>query len=164
MHLIVLEHEPSSFLGGQELSLLDVCRGLYERGHSISLLYVKSGNLLEQYREFCTHVLNVNSYLIERSTLITSVFNFLTDIWKIYWEIPKTENSIVYCNQHYDTPFGSTLAIVKNISFVCHLRQPPPEKIHRQCVIAMSSVKEFITISNRTKLDWIKSGFRKEKN
>jgi len=33
------------FEGGQELNLLDICRTLSKRGHSITLLYVKEGDL-----------------------------------------------------------------------------------------------------------------------
>ncbi|MEO1446273.1 MAG: glycosyltransferase family 1 protein, partial [Cyanobacteria bacterium J06635_11] len=39
MHIVILENQPSSRRGGQELSLFDVCRELAARGHSITLLY-----------------------------------------------------------------------------------------------------------------------------
>lgn len=163
MHIIVLENEPSSLRGGQELSLLDVCRGLHQRGHTISLIYLREGNLLEQYYEICTSIVNVNSYLIEKNTPIASTFNFLADTWKINSKIPKSKNSIIYCNQHYDTFFGAALALSKSLPLVCHLRLPAPQEFHRQCVIGMKGVKQFITISNQTKIDWIKSGLQEKK-
>jgi hypothetical protein len=82
MHIIALEHHPSSFRGGQELNLLEICRGLSQSGHSISLIYVNEGNLLEQYQEFCTDLVNVDGFKLDRSRL-THIFNFLFDIWKV---------------------------------------------------------------------------------
>jgi glycosyltransferase involved in cell wall biosynthesis len=158
MHLIVLENEPSSLRGGQELSLFEVCRGLAQRGHTISLLYLKEGNLLKQYQEFCTQVVNISSYMLDRST-INQTFNFFTDIWKI----SKGKNSVVYSNRYHDVFFGYILAFFKNIPFVCHLRLPPPDGFGRPHTIGLNGVKQFITISNQTKLDWIKSGFKAEK-
>jgi glycosyltransferase involved in cell wall biosynthesis len=182
MHIIVLENEPSSLRGGQELSLLDVCRGLSQRGHDITLLYLKEGDLLKQYHEFCKHVIKVNSYRIERGgkrKRIISSLKFLGDIWKI----PKTKNSLVYTNSYISCFFGYTLALSKNLHLVCHLRLPPPSArwtndltpyLNRrhikdllwptgQWVFGMKSVNQFITISNQTKCAWTELGFKKEK-
>ena len=62
MRVLVLENEPSSRRGGQELSLLDVCRGLAARGHAIELLYTIDGDLLDEYRGFCRRVDRVTAY------------------------------------------------------------------------------------------------------
>lgn len=182
MHIIVLENEPSSFRGGQELSLLDVCRGLYQHGHSITLLYIKEGNLLQSYQEFCVHIIKVNSYRIERGSRkkrTASIFKFLIDIWKI----PNIKNSIVYSNYYIDCFFGYTLAKYKNIPLVCHLRLPPPAArwtnditpyLKRndvkdlfyppgQWVFGLKGVKRFIAISNQTKSAWVELGFKEEK-
>ena len=56
MRVLVLENEPSSKRGGQELSLLDVCQGLAARGHHIELLHTADGNLLERYRSFSDRI------------------------------------------------------------------------------------------------------------
>lgn len=98
MHIIVLENQPSSRRGGQELILLDVCRGLSHRGHSISLLYLEEGNLLKQYQEFCANIISVNSFLLDRHT-ITNIFTFFADIYKI----PINENSVIYSNRYHST-------------------------------------------------------------
>ncbi|PMB35160.1 hypothetical protein CEN42_07095, partial [Fischerella thermalis CCMEE 5208] len=62
MHFIGLENELSSFRGGQELNMFEICNGLSQRGHNISLIYLKSGNLLEEYRKFCNYLRQINSY------------------------------------------------------------------------------------------------------
>ncbi|MDF5714306.1 MAG: glycosyltransferase family 4 protein [Rhizonema sp. NSF051] len=181
MHIIVLEPYPSSRRGGQELVLLDICRGLAKRGHKIALLYTKEENLLEQYREFCYCVIKVSQFINSQPQHILS---FLADIWKVTRKIPKTENSIVLCNQATDTPFASALALSKNIPLVCYLHYPPvapPSSawmgnkgikrwkyfllgtIHKyQWSFAIKKVKHFITVSNQTKLDWVNSGYQEE--
>lgn len=159
MHVIVLENEPSSFRGGQELSLLDVCRGLSQRGHDITLLYVTSGNLLQQYQEICTNVVSINSYSFDRSKS-SYIFNFIRDIWKI----SAGKNSVVYSNHYKDVFFGCVLGLVRNIPVVCHLRLPPSRRgFRRQVSIGLKGVNSFITISNQTKLDWMKIGLKADK-
>ncbi|GAB1542737.1 hypothetical protein NUACC21_54110 [Scytonema sp. NUACC21] len=181
MHLIVLEQAPSSRLGGQQIALLDICRGLSKRGHSVSLLYTQEDNLLEQYKQFCSHVLKVNRYLINRPQYI---FDFLADIWKVSRNIPFEKNSLVLSNQFHDTPFGSAFASYKNIPLVCYLHLPPPRKklaawrwnmdlkglkdfiafsnLGYQWSVGLKGVKHFITVSNYTKSDWVNSGYSKD--
>lgn len=158
MHIIVLEKEPSSSRGGQELSLLDVCCGLSQRGHSISLLIVKEGDLLKYYQSFCVQIVNVNGYTINWRKPTTSV-NLFTDIWQVV----KRENSVVYVNEYRDSLFGSLLALFKNMPLVCHLRLPPfKEALSIQQTIGVKGIKRFIAISNQTKLDWVNKGFKKD--
>ena len=162
MHIIVLEDEPSSFRGGQELSLLDVCQGLAQRGHSISLLYIEAGDLLAKYQEFCTQIIKVDGYELDRSR-ITHTFNFFADIWQISTNNIQS-HSIVYCNRYNHVLFGSLLAKAKQIPFVCHLRlPPPPNKLGRPHTLGLKWVSQFITISQQTKLDWVQRGLPVEK-
>jgi len=158
LHIIALENEPSSFRGGQELSLLNVCQGLYKRGHTISLLYLKEGNLLEQYQEFCKEVFKIDGYMLDRKRML-KIFKFWGDISKI----PVEENSIVYSNRYHDLFFGYMLSFCKKASLVCHLRLPPPKTFGRPHTIGLKGTKQFITTSMQTKLDWIESGIKEEK-
>lgn len=164
MHIIVLEQEPSSRRGGQEVVLLDVCHGLSQRGHSISLLYTIEGNLLSKYREFCTHVVNVHRFTVYRKPYI---FSFLADILKTNWKIPTSkEGSIVLSNQYQDSLFGRILASSKNIPFVCYLHIPPPKTpstfVEWQWSLGLKGVKQFVAVSSQTKLDWVNSTFKEE--
>jgi glycosyltransferase involved in cell wall biosynthesis len=177
MHIIVLVWEPSSLRGGQEIVLFDVCRGLTQRGHTISLLYTIEGNLFEGYQEFCKHIIKVNKFIISRPE---HILNFFTNIQHISGKILAIENSIVLCNQVTDTPFGYALSLSLNIPLVCYLHYPPIlpswiaesrgikrlkyfflEKIHRiQWRTAFNKVKKFIAVSNQTKFDWVNSGYK----
>lgn len=163
MHVIVLENQPSSLRGGQELSLLDVCKGLAGRGHSISLVYLQAGDLLEQYQSFCDRVIQVNSFILERKKT-NSIFSFITDTWKI----PASKNSVVYSNRYQDIVFGYASACLKQIPLVCHLRLPPPENFSLNGFspthgISLRGVKRYIATSKQTKLDWVKVGVKEKK-
>ncbi len=160
MHIIVIENEASSFRGGQERSLLDVCRGLYNRGHSVSLIYLKEGDLLEHYRDFCSDLLMINSYRLERKKVIQSLKFFLG--YNIY---KKNVPTIVYSNQYHDSFFAYTLALSKNIPFVCHLRLPPPplKTLGIQWSIGMQGATRLIAVSKQTKVDWVNKGFKEDK-
>lgn len=159
MHVIVLANELSSSRGGLELSLFDVCDGLARRGHSISLIYRKEGNLLKQYQDLCNNLVKINYYEINWRN-IKCVLKFLIDIGKI----SANKNSVVYSSQYQDAFFGYTLALSKNVPFVSHLRLPPPDEFERhQWRIGLNGAKQFIAVSNQTKFEWAKSGFKEEK-
>ncbi len=159
MHIIALENHPSSLRGGQELFLLEACRGLARRGHNVSLLYVTEGNLLQEYQKFSTRIVKVDSFSLDRSK-IARIFNFFADAWNT----PTSQSSVVFSNRYHDTLFGSFLALSKNISHVSFLQLPPLEHgFPRPLAIGLKGVKRFIALSNQTKLDWVKSGFNEEK-
>ncbi|AFZ33236.1 glycosyl transferase group 1 [Gloeocapsa sp. PCC 7428] len=159
MHVIVLENQPSSQRGGQELILLDVCRGLAARGHEISLLYLEEGNLIKQYQEFCSHLIKINSFLLDRSTIKHSL-KFFSDIWKV----PICRNSVVYSNRYHDVVFGYLLSLIKQVPFVCYLQLPPHTKnFGRPHTLGLKGVNKFIALSQQTKLDWLDTGLQEEK-
>ncbi len=158
MHIIALDNHPSSFRGGQELNLLEICRGLSQCGHSISLIYVNEGNLLEQYQEFCTDLVNVDGFKLDRSR-ITHTFKFLFDIW----QVSGSKNSVIFCNQYLDGFFGSMLSLFKKIPFVCYLQLAPGKELSRPHAIGLKGVKKFVAVSNQTKLDWVNRGLKEDK-
>jgi glycosyltransferase involved in cell wall biosynthesis len=158
MQIIALEDEPSSSRGGQELNLVEICRGLSQRGHSISLLYVKEGNLLEKYRGFCDRLINVDGYELNRKRM-AHLFNFLLDIQSI----PVRKDSVIFSSRYHDAFFGSTLSLYRNIPLVCYLQLPKTHELSCMHAIGLKGVKQFVAVSNQTKLDWIKGGFEEKK-
>lgn len=159
MHIIVLENQPTSQRGGQEIILLDVCRGLAQCGHKISLIYLEEGNLIEHYQKFCTHLIKVDSFLLDRSTISRS-FNFFADIWRV----PVYEDSVIYSNRYHDVVFGYLLAFIRKIPLVCYLQLPPhTQKFGRPHTVGLKGVDKFIALSQQTKLDWIDIGLKQQK-
>ncbi|MBI4783350.1 MAG: glycosyltransferase family 4 protein [Oscillatoriophycideae cyanobacterium NC_groundwater_1537_Pr4_S-0.65um_50_18] len=159
MHLIVLENEPSSYRGGQELSLIDICQGLHRRGHRISLLYKKSGDLLQHYQSFCSDITCVDEYKLKAKNLL----RFVSSLHQTAQAITTESQSLVYCNQYQESFFGYGLACLKAIPFVCHLRLPPPTTLGIQSRLGLWGAKQLIAISQQTQQDWIAAGFSHQK-
>ncbi|WP_315786867.1 glycosyltransferase family 4 protein [Fischerella sp. JS2] len=160
MHLIVLENEPSSCRGGQELSLFEVCRALSERGHKISLIYIQEGNLLEGYQAFCDQILKINRYVFDRRKT-TEVLEFIASLAAAS-KITASKNSVVLINQYHEAFFGSCLSFFKNTNFVSFLRIPP-FAFNSQKRIGIKGINKFIAVSNHTKFDWVKFGIAADK-
>lgn len=160
MHFIALEHEPTSLRGGQELNLFEICRGLAERGHQVSLLYEQEGNLLEHYQTFCEHTIKVNRYGFDRRK-ITEIINFLPSLASIR-QIPTQRDSIVFSNAYHSAFFGYLLSVYCRLPLICYL-QIPPFDFNRQRLLGLKGVKRFIAVSNQTRLIWSKLGYQAEK-
>lgn len=155
MNIIVLENQPSSRRGGQELSLFDVCRGLAQKGHSITLLYTATGNLLDQYATFCSDLIKVDNYRFNAKRPLQSLSKLLPDLWTA--ALKKAD--VVYSNQYHDSFFGCTLSRLKRIPFVCHLRLPPPSPLGWQWQIGMKGASRLIAVSDHTKQEWHQLGY-----
>lgn len=161
MDIIVLASELSSTRGGIEKSLFDICRGLDQKGHNITLLYEKPGDQLIEYQKFCKHLYQVNSYRISRQ----NPFIFLTELTQIKRRFPVERNYIIYSSQYYNFFFASLLAFLSKSPLVCHLRLPPPTHLKFRLNNIFTVIKErsvlnrvtqFIAVSNSTKNAWIK--------
>ena len=155
MRLLAIENEPSSLRGGQELSLLDVCRGLAERGHEIHLVYNKEGNLLEDYRRFCRSLTCVKNYSINRANVLASSGAWLGSLMRAM----RLRVDVIYANQYHDTFFGGALARLKSLPLACHLRLLPPETFCGQWRIGLRAATKFIAVSDAVRQAYAQWGF-----
>jgi glycosyltransferase involved in cell wall biosynthesis len=156
MHLIALEQEPTSLRGGQELNLLEICQSLSKRGHRITLLYEREGNLLERYSEFCDRTIRVNSYGFDRRR-VDDVINFLPSLTGLL-QIPTSRDSIVFSNVYHTVFYGYLLSAFRKLPLVCYL-QVPPFDFNRQRLLGLKNVDKFIAVSNQTKRNWMEYGY-----
>ncbi len=155
MRILALENELTSTRGGQEISLLDVCRGLAGKGHPITLAYVTTGDLEEEYRRICHRMVRVRTYSIDRSRTLTSLRDFLGSLWAVRGERPD----VVYANQYQDSLFAGIARRLHRAPFVCHLRLPPPDVMCTQFRLGMSQATRLVAISEQTKRDWVACGY-----
>lgn len=160
MHLIALEQEPTSLRGGQELNLFEITRGLVKRGHRVSLLYERDGNLVNEYRKFCQDVIKIDTFGFDRRK-IDDILKFVLSLIKI-GTIPASQDSLVFCNAYHSAVFGYALSSLKNLPFVCYFQIPPCD-FNRQRRVALNGVDQFIAVSHQTKLEWVKFGLAEEK-
>lgn len=156
MHLIALEQAPTSLRGGQELNLLEICRDLSHRGHQVTLLYEREGNLLDQYREFCQHVIRINSYGFDRRR-IDDVLNFFPSLIQL-GTVPVSSDSVIFSNVYHTVFWGYLLARYRQSPFVCYL-QVPPFDFNRQRLLGLKGVDRFIAVSHQTKQNWTTIGY-----
>lgn len=155
MHLIALEQEPTSLRGGQERNLLEICRGLAERGHKVTLLYEREGNLLDQYREFCDSILHIDAYGFDRRKP-KNILQFVRNVVGI-GKIPVYDDSIVFSNVCHTVTFGYALSRLRGLPFVCYFQIPACE-LNRQIRFALNRVDRYITVSHQTKRSWLEYG------
>ncbi|GAP99188.1 glycosyltransferase family 4 protein [Leptolyngbya sp. NIES-2104] len=155
MNLIILENHVTSQRGGQETNLLTICRGLFERGHRITLLYLKPGDLLAEYRSFCDRTIQISAYGFDWRSL-TSTMRFLPSLIQIR-QLSIEPNSVIFCNDYHFSLFASALSFFRQIPYVCYL-QLPPLQLNRQRKFGLRNVDRFIAVSHQTKQDWIKFG------
>ena len=156
MRILVLENSPSSKMGGQELSLLDICRGLAARGHIIDLLFVNSGDLLESYRQF-SNVTRTTPYTVDRSMTFRASGRWLLSLFQRSREARYAD--IIYSNQYHDTMFAGALGTLLRKPVVCHVRLPPPNPGCGQHRLGIGRVTRFIAISQAARQEWLDSGF-----
>jgi glycosyltransferase involved in cell wall biosynthesis len=154
MKILVVENEPSSRRGGQEWCLLETCRGLAQRGHQIDLVYIKAGDLLDQYQNFCHQILQVRGFRIDRQRPLTAP-RFLQSILQTL----KLKPDLIYTNHYNDIFFTSLLARLKRLPLVCHLHVFPPRQFGIQCEVSLSAVTQFITVSQATRSAYLQAGF-----
>ena len=155
MRLLVLENEPSSRRGGQEKSLLDVCRGLAARGHRIELLHTADGDLLDEYRAFCARIDRVGAYAVDRTRTAPAILRMVRDGLLPGREAPDA----VYANQYLDSVFARLLSWRFRRPFVCHMRLPPPDSFCGQYRWGMGGAARLIAISKQTREDYVARGF-----
>jgi glycosyltransferase involved in cell wall biosynthesis len=159
MHLIVLENAPDSRRGGQELSLLEVCQALHQRGHQITLIHCQDGNLLKQYQTCSVQLIRLaSSYRINRAHQLRPILA----LYQAAQQIPRLPNSLVYSNQPQDSLFGHALAARLQIPFVCHLRLPPWQ-LDLQTRLGLHGASRMIAVSEQTKAAWHSAGFAAQK-
>lgn len=155
MNLIILENHVTSQRGGQETNLLTICRGLFERGHRFTLLYLKPGDLLAEYRSFCDRTVQISAYGFDWRSL-SSTMQFLPSLIQI-GQLSIEPNSVIFCNDYHFSFFASALSFFRQIPYVCYL-QLPPLQLNRQRKFGLRNVDRFIAVSHQTKQDWIKFG------
>jgi glycosyltransferase involved in cell wall biosynthesis len=159
VHILVLENEPSSRRGGQELSLLDICRGLAARGHVIDLLSTADGDLLADYGAFARRMDRVSAYAVDRSRTLRSAARLAADLV----QAGRVAPDVIYANQYLDSLFGRLLAWRFQRPFVCHLRLPPPDIFCGQYRWGMERPARLIAISHQTREEYVARGFLRER-
>lgn len=141
--------------------MLDVCWGLHQRGHQVTLLYVQEGDLLPEYRKFCQKLIQVQDFKICFNTRMTP--KLLLQLLRDSLKCASIKADLVYIHQYHDSLFAALLAGLKRIPLVCHLRHTIPFRLYRKWKIGLDRVKQFIAVSGQTRQDWAAEGIAPDK-
>lgn len=156
MHVIALEDEPTSLRGGQQLNLFEICHELAQRGHQISLIYGREGNLLGQYRQFCDRTIQIPRYGFDRRK-ISEVFGFVPHLAKIP-AISADRDSVIFSNSCHPAFFAYLISLYHKLPLVCYIQSPSMD-FNRQKLVGLKGVKRFITVSQQLKRYWMNLGY-----
>jgi glycosyltransferase involved in cell wall biosynthesis len=143
--------------------MFDVCRSLAQRGHQVTLLYSKPGNLLEEYRDFGANIVQIKDWSVYPKKPL-STMSFVGNVWDAARHLKLSDrNSLIYLDDYRFSLFSSALARFRNIPSVLHLRYRCPEVFHRQHRLGLKGTRQFIAVSDRTKSEWASTGLISEK-
>lgn len=142
------------------MNLYEICHGLAQHGHQISLLYQRDGNLLAPYQTFCDETIKVDRYGFDRRK-ISEIIQFLPSLAKIQ-TIPVRSNSIVLSNSCHPAFYSYLLSSYRKLPLVCYI-QSPTFNFNRQKRMALNGVRKFITVSHHMKQYWSELGYEKQK-
>lgn len=163
-HIITIEYEPSTRRGGQERSYFDILIRLQKKGHSVTLAYVVTGNLIEEYNKAGVQTLQIPAINLFNKLSIKEIIAFIRSFVKI----KGVRNSVIYINQIQDLPLAALLKRVKGArKLVCHLRLPPLyghlRETTNQISLFSKHVDAFIVANDNMKEAHIQNGVPPEK-
>jgi glycosyltransferase involved in cell wall biosynthesis len=157
MHIIALTTRLDTSFGGKQRVMLDICRGMHQRGHSISLLYLQPGDLLADYQAFCTMTTQVNISAIEKNAIFSTAVSFIADLWKILQQLPSLrpkKQTIVYLDEHQCGFLGYMLARLQRTPSVFHIHQPCLDKLPTKYAFGLKRLGHWIAVSRYTQESW----------
>jgi glycosyltransferase involved in cell wall biosynthesis len=166
MHVIVLAIAVSSQRGGIEKSTLDLCQGLHQRQHTITLIYQQAGDQLAAYREFCRHTYALPSYRPGWEGLGQFAQALLAIRRLCATDRSADQGVVVYSSEYHTLRFGGLLAMALGAPLVYHLRLPVSDYrkgakmsplLRLKNRLTLAPVKTFIAVSQATKQDCIDS-------
>lgn len=154
MRILTFDAEPSSRLGGQELSLADECVGLARRGHSVTLGYIREGDLLARYRDARAATLRLSALAIDRSATLRSAVEMSTSLVRA----ARAPADVIVVNAYRDAMFGRAIARTRRLPLVCHLRIFPPSRFSGQWRLGLRGVTRFVAVSDAVAHAWVRDG------
>jgi len=137
-------------VGGLERSQLEICTGLAARGHHVSLLYMKEGDLLPLWRDGGVDVRPIKATLPLRASPLGSGAGLVTALFSGMRARPDA----IYVHRYWDVPFGAALGALSRSPLVAHLHLPPPDNFPQWLRTPMAKVDCAIAVSDDTSRLW----------
>jgi glycosyltransferase involved in cell wall biosynthesis len=161
MHIIVFTPEPSSKMGGQPLSTFEVCQYLVSQGNVITLLFIKAGDLLDKYQQFCVQTIKVDSFDIDPRKFSRSLILLIRQLLVVLSRIRgshSSERTIIYTDTHKCCLLAYLMSVLIQCPTTFHIRQPVLKPMPLKYKLGVRSINQFITVSEYLKNSWIQEG------
>lgn len=148
MRILAIECELTTLLGGSERSYFDVLTGLRSKGHEVTLLYSRPGNLLAGYQQAGVRAVQSDHTLLLRSgSKLKDLLSMMSSARKVRSLGPL---DVVYVNFAEALPLAFLIKQFIGARIVCHLRVPY-FGLSRQILWAGKAVSAFIVINKKLK-------------
>jgi glycosyltransferase involved in cell wall biosynthesis len=150
MHIVtsVLSMAP---VGGTELNVFQVSRGLASRGHAIDLIAARGGELESQYRSFCRSVHRLPPVDFARATAFRDLLRLSPALAVAAVKRPD----VVYPNRFAELIWAVGTGTLCRAPVVCHLHEI---RHRRPGGIANTHVRRFIAVSEFLRAQWASVG------
>lgn len=142
--------QPHRERGGLERSQLEICTGLAARGHHVSLLYMKEGDLLPLWRSAGVDVRPIKATLPLRASPLGSGVGLVAALFSGM----RARPDVIYTHRYWDVPFGAALGALLRSPLVGHLHLPPPHNFPQWLRTSMAKVDCAIAVSDDTSRRW----------
>ena len=169
MRVIAMTTELDVTRGGKQRSMLDVCRQLTARGHEINLLYLKNGDLHQNYAEFCPQIHRIHTHDINKRDW-RSLVRFGQSVFSLAHQLAPAQRSIsahtpavIYLDDHMLSLFGYGLGLRLGLPVVFHIRQPVVQPMPQQYQFPLRRLDQFITVSQQVQQDWATVGLPRDR-
>jgi len=146
-------------VGGLERSQFEICTGLAARGHHVSLLYMKEGDLLQLWRDGGVDVHPIKGSLPRRASPLGSGVGLVAALLSGI----RTRPDVIYVHRYWDVPFGAALGALSRSPLVAHLHLAPPQDFPQWLRTSIAKVDCAIAVSEHTSRLWGMEGVDEER-
>jgi glycosyltransferase involved in cell wall biosynthesis len=138
-------------VGGTELNVFQVTRGLAGRGHSLDLIAARGGALATDYRTFCRSVTRLPVLDFARSTAARDLVRMIPAVAVGAAKRPD----IVYPNRFSEIVWATSAGRLSGAPVVCHLHEI---RHRRPGTFPNTHVRRFIAVSESLRGEWAAVG------
>lgn len=153
MELLVADDCPGRRWGLPRM-VLEISRGLTDRGHVVDLAYAEPDDLLPAFRTFCRATTRVPALALNRGKPVASTLGLVRSV-RLSLGIP---HDVVYLHHSSHDVFGAAVGHAQGAPVVCHLHYAPPPRFGLSSVLMTPRIQRHIAVANHVKRQWVAAG------
>jgi glycosyltransferase involved in cell wall biosynthesis len=152
--IVTATHSMAS-VGGTELNVFQVARGLASRGHAVNMVAARGGDLEPSYRTFCQSVTRLPPVDFARSTVARDLLRMAPAV-----AVTAAKRAdVIYPNRFAELIWAVTAGRLSRAPVVCHLHEI---RHKRPGSLPNAHVRRFIAVSESLRSEWVGIGLNPE--